>query len=68
MVLVDNSLKIKNKQNTETGDSRYTYQNELEKACYQHDMTYDNFKNLNSRTAADKVLHNKASNIARKNI
>ena len=22
----------------ETGDSRYTYQNELNKACFQHDM------------------------------
>ena len=24
----------------ETGDSRYIYQNELDKACFQHDMAY----------------------------
>ena len=29
----------------ETGDSRYIYQNELDKACFQHDMTYGDFKN-----------------------
>ena len=39
----------------ETGDSRYIYQNELDKACFQHDMTYGDFKDLNGRTAADKV-------------
>ena len=27
----------------ETGDSRYIYQNELEKACFQHDMAYWRF-------------------------
>ena len=39
----------------ETRDSRYIYQNELDKVCFQHDMTYGDFKDLNSRTAADKV-------------
>ena len=29
----------------ETGDSRYIYHNELDKACFQHDMTYGDFKN-----------------------
>ena len=24
----------------ETGNSRYIYQNELDKACFQHDMAY----------------------------
>ena len=24
----------------ETGDSRYIYQNELDNACFQHDMAY----------------------------
>ena len=28
-------------------------------------MTYENFKDLNSRTAADKVLRNKTSSIAK---
>ena len=31
----------------ETVDSRYVYQNELDKACFQHDMAYGDFKNLN---------------------
>ena len=29
-----------------TGDSRHIYQNELEKACFQHDMTYEDLKDL----------------------
>ena len=48
----------------ETGDSRYIYQNELDKACFQHDMAYGDFKDINRRTAADKVLGDKAFNIA----
>ena len=28
----------------ETRDSRYIYQNELDKACFQHDMAYGDFK------------------------
>ena len=40
----------------ETGDSRYIYRNELEKACFQHDMAYIDFKDLSTRTAADKIL------------
>ena len=31
----------------ETGDSRYIYQNKLEKACFQRDMAYGDFKDLN---------------------
>ena len=50
----------------ETGDSRYIYQNELDKACFQHDMAYGDFKDLTSRTASDKILHDKAFNIAKK--
>ena len=40
----------------ETGDSIYVHQNELDKACFQHDMAYGDFKNLNGRTFTDKVL------------
>ena len=40
----------------ETGDSRYIYQNELDKACFQHDMVYGDFKDLTRRTASDKIL------------
>ena len=47
----------------QTGDSRYIYKNELDKACFQPDMAYGDFKDL-KRTAADKVLRDKAFNIA----
>ena len=53
------------KKNRETGDSRYIYQNELDKACFQHNMAYGDFKDLNRRTPADKVLRGKAFNIAK---
>ena len=45
----------------QTGDSRYIYKNELDIACFQHDMAYD----LQKRTAANKVLRDKAFNIAK---
>ena len=28
----------------ETGDSQYIYQKELDKACFEHDMAYGDFK------------------------
>ena len=37
----------------ETGDSRYIYQNGLDKACFQPDMGYGDFKDLYRRAAAD---------------
>ena len=49
----------------ETGDSRYIYQNELDKACFQHDMAYGYFKDLSRRTASDKILFDKSFNIAK---
>ena len=49
----------------ETGDSRYIYQSELDKQCFQHDMAYGDFKDLNRRTVADKVLRCKVFNIAK---
>ena len=49
----------------ETGDSSYIYKNELDKACFQHVMTYGDFKDLKRRTFYDKVLRDKAFNIAK---
>ena len=49
----------------ETGDSQYIYQNELDTTCFQHDMAYGELKELPSRTASDKVLCDKAFNIAK---
>ena len=48
----------------ETGETSYIYKNELHKACFQHDMAYGDFKDLAKRTAADKVLRDKAFKIA----
>ena len=49
----------------ETGDSRYIYQNELDKACFQHDIAYGDFKDLARRAASDKILREKAFNITK---
>ena len=57
--------KEENKKFKETGDSRHIYQNELDKASFQHDMTYGYFKDLPRRTASDKIIHDKAFNIAK---
>ena len=57
--------KEKNQKFKEKGDSRYIYRNELEKACFQYDMAYGDFKDLARRTASDKVLRDKAFNIAK---
>ena len=49
----------------ETGDTSFIYKNELDKACFQHDMAYGDFKDLARRTASDKVLRDKAFNVAK---
>ena len=48
----------------ETGDTRYIYRNELDKACFQHDAAYADNKNLLHRTRAGKILIDKAYAIA----
>ena len=47
-----------------TGDTRYIYRNELDKACFQHDSAYVDHKDLIHRTEADKVLKDKVYDIA----
>ena len=47
-----------------TGDTRYIYRNELDKACFQHDSAYADHKDLINRTEADKFLRDKAYDIA----
>ena len=49
----------------ETGDTKYIYKNESDKACFQHDIAYGDFKCLAKITAADKVLRGKTFNIAK---
>ena len=49
----------------ETGDTSYIYKNELDKACFQHNMVYGDFKDLKRITFSDKILRDKAFNIAK---
>ena len=53
----------------ETGDTSYLCKNELDKAsfCWKayEDLAYEDFKDLARRTASDKVLWDKAFNIAK---
>ena len=48
----------------QTGDTRYIYRNELDKSCFQHDSAYADHKDLINRTKSDKVLRDKAYDIA----
>ena len=61
--LQENKERIPNFR--ETGDSRYIYQNELDKACFQHDMAYENLKDLTRGTTSGKILHDKAFTVAK---
>ena len=56
--------KEKIKKFKRTGDTCYIYRNELDKACFQHDSAYADHKDLINRTKSDKVLRDKAYNIA----
>ena len=40
----------------EIGDSRYIYQNQLNKASFQHDVVYGEFKDFPRRTAVDNNI------------
>ena len=48
----------------QTGNTDFIYKNELDKACFQHDMAYGKSKGLVKRTQPDKVLRDKAFKIA----
>ena len=39
----------------ETGGTSYIYKNELDNACFQHDMAYGDFNDLKRGTFSDKV-------------
>ena len=44
----------------QTGDLRNIYRNELDKACFHHDMAYGKYKDLEKQTQSDKVWKGKA--------
>ena len=52
------------KKTGQTGVMRYIYRNELDKACFQHDSAYADHKDLINKTKSDKVLRDKAYDIA----
>ena len=49
----------------DTGDTNCIYKNKLDKGCFQLDIAYGDFKDLKRRTFSDKVLRDKAFNIAK---
>ena len=48
---------------TQTGNTDSIYRNELDKACFQHDMAYGESKDLAKITQSDKVVRDKAFKI-----
>ena len=48
----------------QTGNTDFIYRNELDKPCFQNDMAYGKSKDLIKRTQSDKVLKDKAFQIA----
>ena len=64
-MFVDHFLKEIIQKFKETGDRKYICRNELDKACFQHDMTYGDFEDLTRRATSDNVLRDKAFNIAK---
>ena len=48
----------------QAGKTDFIYRNELDEACFQHNMVYGKTKDLAKRTQSDKVLRDKAFKIA----
>ena len=44
----------------ETGETKYIYKNEHDKASFQHDMAHGDFKDFARRTVSDKIFRDKA--------
>ena len=47
----------------ETVFPRCVYQNKLDKAFFQHDISYEYLKDLTRRITSDKVLHDKVFDV-----
>ena len=62
--VVDLPKKERIEKIIQTGNKNFIYKNELDKACFQHDMAYGETKDLAKRTQSDKVLRDKAFTIA----
>ena len=65
-MLEDHSLKIRKYKKIKLKlQIRNKLSSKLDKACFQHDVASGDFEDLNRRTIADKVLRDKAFNIAK---
>ena len=66
IVLADHLQKKKERieKFMQTRNTDFIYKNELDKACFQHDMAYGKAKDLVRRTQSDKILRDKAFKIA----
>ena len=49
----------------ETGNLRDLYSNELDKSCFAHDAAYSDSKDIAKRTISDKILKDRAYEIAK---
>ena len=47
-----------------TGNLKHLYRNELDKACFSHDAAYSDSENIAKRTISDKILKDRADEIA----
>ena len=61
LLKIKKELKILKKQEIQD----IFIKNKLDKACFQHIVVYGDFKDLNRRLIADKVLRDRAFNIAK---
>ena len=48
----------------QAGSTNFIYENDLDKASFQHDMAYGRYKDLAKRTESDKLLRDKAFKIS----
>ena len=60
MLVNHNKNKERIQKFKETGNSRYIYRNELDKAFFQNDIAYEGFKDLPRRTASYNALRDEA--------
>ena len=49
----------------ETGNLKYLYRTELDKACFAQDAAYSDSKDLAERTISDNILKDRANKISR---
>ena len=65
LYIVFTKHRERNKKFRETGYLKHLYTNELDKACFAHDAAYSESQDLAKRTISDKILKDRAYDIAR---